>query len=97
MWKIRNRIDELQARNEIVKHKKLKKENQNSNIVATRATKMYEYYKCDYCEDEIRLDVKQSERSGGIITIPKTIVKRGKLKLVLCNKCLKPVLREFQD
>ena len=95
MFKIKNRIDELQERKEIIKHTKTKKENQQSNVVATRITKLYEYYKCDYCGDEIKLNVKQQERSGGIVNLPHSLTKRGKLTLVLCNKCLNSVIKEF--
>lgn len=58
--------------------------------------KDYNYYKCDYCGDEIRILKKQHEMTGGIVTIPASLTKRQSLKLVLCNKCLKPVINEFE-
>ena len=33
---------------------------------------------------------------GGIVTIPYTVTRRGDIKLALCNKCLKPVLKKFE-
>ena len=58
--------------------------------------KLYDFYKCDYCQDEIRLDVKQQERSGGIVEFPHSLTKSGKLKLVLCNRCLKKAIEELK-
>lgn len=95
MWKIRNRIDELQLRKEITKYEKTETKHESSNVVKTERKKLYNYYKCDYCNEEIRLDIKQSERSGGIVNFPHTLTKRGKLTLVLHNKCLNKAIKEF--
>lgn len=97
MWKIRNRIDILQQREKIPKYEKTKSRNENSNIVKTERKKLYEYYKCDYCNEEIRLDKKPRERSGGIVIFPHTLTKHGKVTLVLCNKCLNSVIKEFTE
>lgn len=97
MWKIRSRLKDLQLRKEIPKYEKFKKENETSNIVKTKREKLYDYYKCDYCKDEIRLDKKRNERSGGIVHFPHTLTKSGKVTLVLCNKCLNNVIKEFID
>lgn len=95
--KIRNRLEQLQARKEITKYEKIIREEEHSNIIKTKKKKLYDYYRCDYCGDEIRLDIKQSERTGGIIEFPHILTKRGKVKLVLCNKCLKEALKEFEQ
>lgn len=97
MWKIRSRLKDFQLRKEIPKYEKFKKENEFSNIVKTKREKLYDYYKCDYCKDEIRLDKKRNERSGGIVNFPHTLTKSGKVTLVLCNKCLNSVIKEFID
>lgn len=97
MWKIRNRIDELQRRKEIPKYEKTEYKNETSHVVKTEKKKLYKYYKCDYCSDEIRLDKKKHERSGGIVTLPYTLTKKRKLTLVLCNKCLNKTVKEFKD
>ena len=78
MWKIRNRLESLQEREKIAKYQKELKENESSNITKTIRKKLYKYYKCDYCEDEIRLDTKQDERSGGLVTFPHTLTKKRK-------------------
>ncbi len=96
-WKIRNRLEELQNREKIVINTKILKTNQDSNVVKSEIKKVYKYYRCDYCNDEIRLDIKQEERTGGVIIFPHSLTKRGKLTLVLCNKCLKKALKEFED
>lgn len=92
-----NRLEQLQARKEITKHEKIVREEEHSNIIKTKKKKIYDYYKCDYCGDEIRLDIKQAERTGGIVEFPHILTKRGKVKLALCNKCLKKVLKEFEQ
>ena len=92
-----NRLEQLQARKEITKYEKIVKEEEHSNIIKTKKKKIYDYYKCDYCGDEIRLDIKQAERTGGIVEFPHVLTKRGKVKLALCNKCLKKVLKEFEQ
>lgn len=97
MWKIKNRLDMLQGRKEIVKYTKTKKENEDSFVIPTKSKRLYDYYKCDYCENEIRLDIKQEKRNGGIVTFPHTLTKRGEVKLVLCNKCLNKAVKEFTE
>lgn len=89
-------IHQLKTRKEIPKYIKEEKTNDDSNVVRTQKKKLYEYYKCDYCKDEIRLDKKQHERSGGIVTFPKELTKCGDVTMVLCNKCLKKVIEEFE-
>lgn len=95
MWKIRNRLDKLQFRKEIPIYEKILTKHQDSNVVRTERKKIYKYYICDYCKDEIRLDKRHNERSGGIVDFPQTLTKRGKLTLVLCNKCLNKAITEF--
>lgn len=80
MWKIKDRLDLLQQREEIIKHTKIKKENHDSFIIATKTEKLYDYYECDYCKNEIRLDKKQNERTGGIVIFPHTLTKRRRSK-----------------
>lgn len=59
--------------------------------------KLYEYYVCDYCDQEIKVKDKNCEMTGGIVSIPKTLTKCGNLTLALCNKCLNKVIKEFED
>lgn len=84
----------VKYRKEPVKQTKFIRENSNSNLVNSKIEKAYDYYICDYCKEEIRLDLK--ERSGGLTTFPHSLTKCGELKLALCNKCLKNAIDEFE-
>ena len=89
-------INELKWRDKPVKYIKLNENKNKSTIVNSKKEKMYKYYKCDYCGDEIRLDLKQHERSGGIVYIPHSLTKCGEIELALCNKCIKDVVKYFE-
>ena len=89
-------IKELKYRKEPQKYTQMLVKNETSNVVNSERTKMYDYYVCDYCRDKIRLDIKKSERSGGIATIPHTLTRCGELKLALCNKCIKKAIEELE-
>ena len=82
-------------RSQIEKHTKYK-ENKNRWQQKPKE-KEYLYYICDYCKDEIKILDKKYEMSGGIVEFPRTLTKKDSIKLVLCNKCLKPVLGEFEN
>ncbi len=58
--------------------------------------KDYDYYICDYCGDEIKILKKKIEMTGGIVVLPHSLTKRGEVKIVLCNKCINPVLKELE-
>ena len=93
--KIKNRLNELQNRFQIPIYEKIEVNNDKSNVIKTDRKKLYKYYKCDYCNDEIIVNKKQEERSGGILELPHTLTKCGKVKIVLCNKCLNKAIKEF--
>lgn len=84
--------------NKITKYTKYKpKPKEGRHLVKYKEEKDYNYYKCDYCNEEIKILDKKYEMTGGIVTFPDSLTRKGQLKLVLCNKCLKPVLKEFED
>lgn len=89
-------INKLKYRKEPPKYTQMLVKNQTSNVVNSEKTKLFDYYVCDYCSDKIRLDVKKTERSGGIATIPHTLTRCGELKLALCNKCIKKAIEELE-
>lgn len=89
-------INELKFRKQPTKYEKYE-EYEKSNIVRTNKTKLYEYYKCDYCKSEIKINVSKDEKTGGIVIFPHTLTKCGELELVLCNKCLKKALKQFEE
>lgn len=58
-----------------------------SHLVNEKKIKLYDYYKCDYCGEEIKIEKNRIEQSGGIIKI------KG-MTLALHNRCLKFYLKE---
>lgn len=60
-----------------------------SHLVNEKKIKLYDYYKCDYCGGEIEIKENYIDQSGGIIEI------KG-MKLAIHNKCLKPLLKEYE-
>ncbi len=91
-----NKLIELSNRRTIPVYVKEKIIITGSQTVNAKKQKDYEYYKCDYCSAEIKILQKRQEMLGGIVTIPYTVTRRGDIKLALCNKCLKPVLKKFE-
>lgn len=92
-----NNFSELSCRKEIPIFTKMKPTPDGGNVVNYKKEKLYKYYKCDYCGAEIRITDKKQDMTGGVATIPHTVTKKGELKLALCNKCLKPALKEFEE
>ena len=89
-------INILKNRKEPVKHEKYL-QTSTSNVINIARTKLYDYYFCDYCGNEIKLDTKKENTTGGIVEIPQTLTKCGKLKLALHNKCLNKVIKELEN
>ena len=94
---IKEKIHIFKNRTEIPKYLKEIKENNVSNVIQTKTLEKYRFYKCDYCNAEIRLDIKKTERSGGTVILPHTLTKCGNIELVLCNKCIKKAIKEFEE
>lgn len=89
-------ILDIKYRKEPAKHTKMQYLEEKNNVVKRRTQKLYDYYICDYCGSEIRLDIKQTERRGGIVVLPNSLTKCGELKVALCNKCVKEVLKQLE-
>lgn len=90
-------IKQLSNRDIVPKYTKFKPKPEGSHLVNHKQEKEYEYYICDYCGSEIKIIKKRQEMTGGTIIIPHTVTKKGDINLALCNKCLKPVLKEFEE
>lgn len=95
MW-IKQEIARWCNRENVPKNVKYKQKPQGSHLVNYKAEKDYEYYKCDYCGQEIIIKNKPEDQDGGIAILPNTITKRGNVKVALHNKCLNPLLREIE-
>ena len=65
------------------------KYNSSGSYVISGKTKAYEYYICDYCGKEIRIEENKLNRTGG------TVAFKG-MKLALHNKCLNPMLKNIR-
>lgn len=99
MESIINKIKEMQDRGESNKKEKIEytKENATHLTGKSKAKKVYDYYICDYCGAEIPISKKWQDQKGGVIEFKDSITGIGKVKMALCNKCLKPVLKELEE
>ena len=95
---IMNELYKFDGKRKIQKYIKYKfKTKDTSYLINSQKEKDYEYYICDWCGDEIKILSKKHEMTGGTVILPHTLTKKGEKKLVLCNKCLRPVLKSFEE
>lgn len=78
-------------------HTKFKYIDSKSQVVNTQKIKDYDYYICEYCGSEIKIEADKTKMTGGIIIIPETLTKTKPIKMALCNKCVKPIIQRFED
>ncbi len=90
-------ITEIKYRKAPSKYTKVQSEGERSNITNRKMTKLYDYYICDYCKAEIRLDKKQEERSGGIVVLPHSLTKCEQITVALCCKCVKEEIKQLEN
>lgn len=88
-------LTDIKTRKRPQKHTKLQYLGEVSNVVNRKRQKLYDYYVCDYCGAEI--NVEQEEIKGGIVVLPHSLTKCGKLKAVLHNKCLNKAIEEIEN
>lgn len=81
-------------RNKIEKHSKYK---ETSHLTREKKEKLYDYYICDYCGDEIKILKKKHEMTGGMVEIPYSMTGKSPIILMLCCKCLRPVQKELEQ
>lgn len=98
-YKIKNNYDYYLNREKIaIQTKYLEDDDAAKHLTSNnKKKKIYRFYKCDYCNGEIKITTKKDEQLGGILVLPRSITKRAPVKLCLCNKCLKPVIAEFEE
>lgn len=93
-----NKLRILEDRENIIKYVKYKeKPNDSSHLVNYKIEKEYEYYKCDFCGDEIKILKNKYKMTGLILELPKTLTRKRKTKLALCNKCINPAVKLFEE
>ena len=92
---ILNKLYKLEDREEVIKHKKMKPKIDHSYLVNEKKEVLYEYYECDVCGKEIKVETDWSKQTGGVVVLSRVITKKGDLKLALHNECLQKVLEEF--
>lgn len=73
------------------------KPRERSYLMETKAEAEYQYYICEYCGDEIRVHKKKSEMTGGIAKIPLSLTKTETKYMMLCNKCVIPLMKEYEE
>lgn len=91
-------LEKLYYREKVPIYTKLKpKPTEGRYLIKYKDEKDYDYYICDYCGDEIKILKKRIEMAGGVVVLPHSLTKRGEVKVVLCNKCINPVLKELEE
>lgn len=89
-------ITSIKYRKAPLKLTKLHTDEEINNTTNRKKSKLYDYYVCDYCRAEIRLDKRQEERSGGIVILPHSLTKCGEITAVLCTKCVKEAMKQLE-
>lgn len=97
LMNIKTKINYLSERTEIIKHKKFKPKPECTHLVKYKPELDYEYYICDYCGQEIRVENKWENKTGGITELQNSITNRGKVKIAVHNKCLNPLLKKIEE
>lgn len=78
------------------KIEKQTKYTKTSHLSKEKKEKLYDYYRCDYCGAEIQIKKKKNEMTGGLVEIPYSLTGKSPLQLMLCNKCLNPLIKELE-
>jgi len=91
----KNKISRWADRGAPVKNKKLKPKPAGSHLVKHKEEVDYYYYICDYCGEEIKLENKWENKTGGIAELPNSLTNRGKVKIAIHNRCLNNLIKEL--
>ncbi len=88
----------IEARESPEKFKKYKQN--NSSHLSKSKEKLevdYNYYICDFCGKEIRIEKDWEKRTGGTYKVPMSIWPRGSLKIAVHNSCLEATIQEIEE
>lgn len=95
--KIANNTHFYKIREKPEKQLKYEKQEGAKHLTKEKTKRLYDYYVCDYCTEEIKIVKKWEDKTGGIVKLPKTLTGLDfEICLALCNKCLKQVVKEFE-
>lgn len=92
-----NNLYELSNRKIVPVYTKMKPKPNGSHLVNYKNEKEYDYYKCDYCGEEIKILSKKQEMAGGTIKFSHLVTKKGDIELALHNKCLRAAIKIFEE
>lgn len=96
--KIVSRLDYFKYRGSPIKKVKYTEDDDVSrHLTKIKPKRDYAYYTCDYCGEEIKIEKDTTKRTGGVCIIPYTITRGTAIELALHDKCLNPVLKEFEE
>ena len=89
-------ITNIKYRKEPVKYSKMQHFEEKNNVVNRKCKKIYNYYICDFCGEEIKINVNHQDDEGGIAVLPNSLTKCGNLRVVLHNKCINKALKQLE-
>lgn len=96
--KIANNTHFYKTREKPEKQSKYERQTGARHLTKEKTKKLYDYYICDYCKEEIKVTKKWEDKTGGVVKLPKTLTGLDyEICLVLCNKCLNHVINEFEE
>ena len=93
---IKEKVNVLANREKIEKLVKYKEPESRFFTVKSEKEKLYDYYKCDYCGEDIKINKKWEQKEGGIVEFKASLTKTVAIKLALHNRCLKLAMKEFE-
>lgn len=73
------------------------KPQEGKHLIKYKDERDYNYYKCDYCGEEIKILSKKQEMAGGTIKFTHLVTKKGDIELALHNKCLRAAIKIFEE
>ncbi len=90
-------IHELATREKVPIYSRMKPKPAASHLVSYKKEKEYDFYKCDFCGEQIKILKDRHEMTGGTIKFTHLVTKCGDIELALHNKCLNPVLKILEN
>ncbi len=90
-------INELANREKVTIYSKLKFNPDYCHLVNYKKEKEYDFYKCDFCGEEIKILKDRQKMTGGTHKFTHLVTKCGDIELALHNRCLKKALEEFEN